>query len=157
MTQESAGLLLCRVKAGTPEFLIVHPGGPYFASKDDGAWTIPKGLIDDGESPLDAALREFAEETGFSCASDHYESLGQVRLKSRKIVHGFAFVGDCDPSALKSNAFEIEWPPRSGRRRSYPEVDRAQFFGADAARRKLIEAQAAFIDRALAWLARSAP
>lgn len=154
MGLESAGLLLCRIANGEPEFLLVHPGGPYFARKDEGVWTIPKGLLDDGESLLDTAKREFAEETGFSCAADHYEPLGKVQQKNRKIVYGFAFLGDCEPSALKSNSFEIEWPPRSGERRSFPEVDRAQFFDATTAKTKLIEAQRAFIDRALAWLAR---
>jgi len=142
---------MCRFRDGRIQFLLAHPGGPYFARKDDGIWTIPKGMLIEGEDPLDAAKREFQEETGLSLRSSEFVPLGDVRQRSGKIVHAWAFVGDCDPSQVVSNFFEAEWPPRSGLRRSFPEVDRAEFFEASAARRKLVRAQAAFIDRAVSW------
>jgi predicted NUDIX family NTP pyrophosphohydrolase len=148
----SAGLLMCRQCDGGLEFLLAHPGGPFFAKKDHGAWTIPKGLVDPGEALLDAAIREFGEETGFAVPEAGFVSLGEVRQKGGKVVHAWAFVGDCDPTALVSNEVLIEWPPRSRRRRGYPELDRAAFFDADTARAKLIAAQVPFIDRALAAL-----
>jgi predicted NUDIX family NTP pyrophosphohydrolase len=148
----SAGLLLYRHAAAGWEFLLAHPGGPFFARKDDGAWSIPKGLVDPGEDLLAAAQREFREETGFDPASPRYLPLGEVRQKGGKIVHAWAFEGDCDPAALQSNSFTLEWPPRSGRVQQVPEIDRVAFFDADQARRKLLEAQAELIDRALAAL-----
>lgn len=143
---------MCRFRGDALQFLLAHPGGPYFARKDDGVWTIPKGMLTPGEDPLEGAKREFREETGFSPAADRYEPLGEVRQRSGKIVHAWAFFGDCDPSRIASNLYEVEWPPRSGRKRMFPEVDRAAFFDAVTARRKLVSAQAEFIERALAVL-----
>ncbi|MEM6991272.1 MAG: NUDIX domain-containing protein [Myxococcota bacterium] len=152
MAKVSAGLLMCRHRGGQLEFLLVHPGGPFFARRDDGAWTIPKGAIDDGETALDAARREFAEETGLPAPADGLVELGEIRQKGGKRVSAWAFVGDCDPSLVKSTTFEMEWPRGSGRMQRFPEVDRAGFFGPDAARVKLLEAQIPFLDRAAAAL-----
>jgi predicted NUDIX family NTP pyrophosphohydrolase len=143
--RESAGILLHR--AGGTEVLLVHPGGPFWRRKDAGAWSIPKGEVEDGEAPRAAALREFAEETGTRLPDGALEPLGSVKLKSGKLVHAFAVAGDLDPEAIVSSTFELEWPPRSGRLQQFPEVDRAGWFGLDEAREKLNPAQAAFIDR----------
>lgn len=148
----SAGLLLCRRAGESWEFLLAHPGGPFFARKDEGAWSIPKGLVDPAEDLLAAAQREFREETGFDPRAARYLPLGEVRQKGGKVVHAWAFEGDCDPAALRSNSFVLEWPPRSGRMREVPEVDRVGFFGAEEAKRRLLAAQAELIDRALALL-----
>lgn len=145
----SAGLLMCRKTASGWEMLLVHPGGPFFARKDDGVWTLPKGLLAPGEEPLAAARREFREETGFSDEGAAFVPLGSIVQKSGKVVHGWAFLGDCDPAALRSNTFEVEWPPRSGRKASFPEVDRAAFFALEAARQKILPEQAPFLDRAI--------
>lgn len=131
-----------------PEFLLAHPGGPYFARKDEGAWTIPKGLIDANEDHLDAARREFREETGYEPPATNFHPLGSVRQGSGKIVHAWAFVGDFDPASLTSNTFEVEWPPRSGRMRAFPEIDRADFFPFAEATRKILPAQLPFLERA---------
>ena len=128
------------------EVLLVHPGGPFFAKKDEGVWTIPKGECGPGEEPLAAAQREFREETGFA-PSPPFVPLGRVRQAGGKIVVAWAFAGDCDPAAVHSNTFAVEWPPRSGRMREYPEVDRAGWFALAAARGKLLPAQHAFLDR----------
>jgi predicted NUDIX family NTP pyrophosphohydrolase len=143
--RESAGILLHR--AGRTEVLLVHPGGPFWRNRDAGAWSIPKGEVEAGEAPQEAALREFGEETGTTLPDGALESLGAVRLKSGKVVHGFAVAGDLDPEAIVSTTFDVEWPPRSGRMRTFPEVDRAGWFGLDDARDKLNPAQAAFVDR----------
>ena len=143
--RESAGILLHR--ADRAEVLLVHPGGPYWSRKDAGAWSIPKGEVEEGEEPRTAALREFAEETGTRLPDGALEPLGSVKLKSGKLVHAFAVAGDLDPEAIVSSTFELEWPPRSGRTRTFPEVDRAGWFGLDEAREKLNPAQAAFVDR----------
>jgi predicted NUDIX family NTP pyrophosphohydrolase len=143
--RESAGILLHR--AGASEVLLVHPGGPFWARKDAGAWSIPKGEVEDGEEASAAALREFAEETGTTLPDGALEPLGSVKLKSGKLVHAFAVAGDLDPEAIVSSTFELEWPPRSGRISTFPEVDRAGWFGLDEAREKLNPAQAAFVDR----------
>jgi predicted NUDIX family NTP pyrophosphohydrolase len=145
----SAGLLLCRAsRGGSLEFLLVHPGGPYFANKDAGAWTIPKGLIDPGEDPLATAKREFVEETGFAPPSGPFIELGFIDQKAGKRVFAWAAIGDADPTALRSNTFELEWPPRSGLRRAFPEVDRAGWFELEQARTKLLAAQVPLLDRA---------
>lgn len=150
MAKVSAGLLMCREAGAGLEFLLVHPGGPFFARKDDGAWTIPKGLVDPGETALDAALREFEEETGFGPPpKDALVSLGEIKQKGGKRVSAWAFLGDCDPGALRPGTFEMEWPRGSGRMQTFPEVDRADFFDADRARVKLLAAQTPFIERAL--------
>ena len=149
----SAGILLVRPGA-PPHFLLAHPGGPFFTRKDDGAWTIPKGLVEPGEDLLAAACREFCEETTQPCPAGPFEPLGSVKQAGGKIVHAWAVIGDCDPAVCASNSFEVEWPPRSGRRQSFPELDRFEFFAPDVAVTKLIPAQAEFIVRALQWLAR---
>ena len=150
MPKVSAGLLMCRRAARGIEFLLVHPGGPFFARKDEGAWTIPQGLVDPGETPFEAALREFTEETGFAAPpADALVTLGEVRQKGGKRVSAWAFLGDCNPMALKSETFEMEWPRGSGRMQTFPEVDRGEFFDADRARVKVLAAQVPFIDRAL--------
>ncbi len=155
MPTRSAGLLLYRESATGIEVLIVHPGGPFWAKKDDGAWSIPKGEHSDDEDPHACAIREFAEELGSSAPSGDGEDLdlGEVRLKSGKRVRAFARSGDLDAAAITSNTFETEWPPRSGRRQTFPEVDRAGWFTLDDARTKLNPAQAELIDRLAAALA----
>ena len=130
----SAGLLMYRSRQDETEVFLVHPGGPYWANKDQGAWTIPKGEYDDEEEPFAAARREFFEETGFT-ADGEFFSLGEVRQKSGKLVTAWAFVGDCDPTQLKSNTCEIEWPPKSGTRLQIPEIDRGDWFTMNDARR----------------------
>ena len=151
--RESAGILLHR--AGASEVLLVHPGGPFWSRKDAGAWSIPKGEVEDGEGPQAAALREFAEETGTTLPGGALQPLGSVKLKSGKVVHAFAVEGDLDPEAIVSSTFELEWPPRSGRISTFPEVDRAGWFGLAEARVKLNPAQAAFVDRLEALLLES--
>jgi len=146
MPKRSAGLLMYRVSNGEPEVLLVHPGGPLWAKKDLGVWTVPKGEIDGGEASLDAARREFEEETGFP-AQGVFLPLGKIRQRSGKVVEAWAFAGDCDPSLLKSNLCSVEWPPKSGRWMDVPEVDRALWLTLAAARTKLIEAQWPFLDR----------
>ena len=143
----SAGILLHRRREGGVEVLLVHPGGPFWARKDLGAWSIPKGELDEGEDPRACALREFAEETGTRLPDGALDDLGSVRLKSGKLVLAFALEGDLDPAAISSNTFELEWPPRSGRTQSFPEIDRAGWFDLPTAREKLNPAQAAFVDR----------
>lgn len=143
----SAGILLYRHREGEPEVLIVHPGGPFWARKDAGAWSIPKGEHDDGEDPQACALREFEEETGTRLAPDQLADLGTVRQKSGKQVAAWAVEGDLDADSIVSNTFEMEWPPRSGRRQKFSEVDRAGWFALEEAREKLNPAQAAFLDR----------
>lgn len=143
--RESAGLLLFRRRERGLEVLLVHPGGPYWRTKDEGAWSIPKGEIHPGESPLAAASREFREETGFE-PHPPFLALGYVRQKSGKIVHAWAFEGECDPAALRSTVFQMEWPPKSGAFRQFPEIDRAAFFPLDEARRKILPAQAPLLD-----------
>lgn len=133
------------------EVFIVHPGGPFFRYRDDGVWTIPKGIIEEGEAPEDAAQREFHEETGFTPAGP-FTPLTPVRQKGGKLVMAWAFEGEGDPAAITCNTFAMEWPPRSGRIQRYPEVDRAGFFTPAQARIKLNPAQAAFVDELVALL-----
>lgn len=134
-----------RRAAGAAEVLLAHPGGPFWVRRDDAAWTLPKGEIAPGEDPLAAAQREFLEETGFASAPPFWP-LGELRQKSGKRISAWAFEGDADPQRLVSNRFEMEWPPRSGRLQSFPEVDRVAWFDFAQARRKLIAGQAPFID-----------
>jgi predicted NUDIX family NTP pyrophosphohydrolase len=145
--QSSAGILLHRAGIGGREVLLVHPGGPFWARKDVGAWSIPKGELDGDEDPRACARREFAEETGAVLPEGALDELGAVKLKSGKVVVAFAAEGDLDPETLVSNTFELEWPPRSGRVQTFPEVDRAGWFDLATAREKLNPAQAAFVDR----------
>ena len=144
----SAGILALRRLAGDLEFFLVHPGGPIYARRDTGWWTIPKGLIDEGESELEAARRELGEETGFEVPAGPYAGLGAVTQKSGKRVLAWAVVADFNAPALKSNLFEIEWPPRSGERQSFEEVDRGDWFDLEAARAKIMVAQRPFLERA---------
>ena len=141
----SAGLLMYRVKNGIPQVLLVHPGGPFWKNKDEGAWSIPKGEVAEGEDLLDAARREFEEELGFA-PQGPFTPLSPVRQKGGKVIHAWSFQGDCDPAAIRCNTFTIEWPPRSGQQATFPEVDRAEFFDLPAARKKINPAQVAFID-----------
>lgn len=129
------------------EVLLVHPGGPFWAKKDLGAWSIPKGEYEPDEDPLVAAKREFAEELGSAPPQGDYRNLGEIVQPSRKRLVVFAIEGDFDAAALQSNLFEMEWPPKSGHRQSFPEVDRAAWFGLDDARKKILPGQAGFIDR----------
>ena len=145
MAKQSAGLLMYRYRRGTVEILLVHPGGPYWAGKDSGAWAIPKGEIEQGEDALTAARREFEEETGFK-AEGQFCPLSPVRLKSRKVIYAWTFQGDCDPQNVKSMVFSMEWPPHSGKEQQFPEVDRAEWFTVEAAREKVQAGQMAFIE-----------
>jgi len=147
--QRSAGILLFRRAAGGPEVLLVHPGGPFWAKKDLGAWSIPKGEYEDGEEARACALREFEEETGTAPPAEALIELGEVRQKNGKRVTAWAAEGDLDAGGVRSNTFTMQWPPRSGRTQEFPEIDRAGWFGADEARAKLIPAQAALVDRLL--------
>jgi predicted NUDIX family NTP pyrophosphohydrolase len=152
MAVRSAGILLYRLRPAGPEVLLVHPGGPYWARRDAGAWSIPKGEHAEGEDALECARREFEEETGSAPPAGELAALGEVRLRSGKRVSGWAAEGDLDPEAVRSNTFELEWPPRSGRRQAFPEVDRAGWFGLDDARGRMLPAQVPFLDRLLEHL-----
>ena len=152
MARRSAGILLYRRRGGGLELLLVHPGGPLWARKDAGAWSIPKGEYGDGEDPLAVALREFEEETGHHLPEGGLVALGEVRQRGGKVVSAWAAAGDVDPDAITSNTFTLEWPPRSGTRREFPEVDRAGWFDPATARDKLLAAQAELVDRLLAAL-----
>ena len=149
--KRSAGVLLYRTGAEGLELLLVHPGGPFWAKRDLGAWSIPKGEYEEGEAARDCALRELAEELGAAPRLDPEAliDLGAVRQKSGKVVEAWAGEGDFDPAELASNSFAIEWPPRSGEQREFPEVDRAEWFGPELARRKILPAQADLIGRLL--------
>ena len=145
--KKSAGLLMYRrTDSGSLEVLLAHPGGPFWRGKDEGAWTIPKGEYDEPEEPLAAAIREFGEETGFK-VSPPFLALGEIVQKSGKRITAWAFCGDCDPAQLQCNSFEVEWPPRSGRRQSFPEIDRVEWLSLDAARAKINPAQCALLER----------
>jgi predicted NUDIX family NTP pyrophosphohydrolase len=146
--RESAGLLLYRTgSAGDLEVLLVHMGGPLWARREEGAWSLPKGELGEGEAPLAAALREFAEETGHSPPVGEPIELGTIRQSGGKLVHGYALRGDFEVSALRSNSFTMEWPYRSGRSVEFPEVDRAGWFGLAAARRLMVKGQAELVER----------
>ncbi len=143
----SAGILLWRLRDGTLEVLLAHNGGPYWAKKDHGHWTIPKGEAEPGEELAAVARREFAEETGHVVPDGPRIDLGEIRQKSGKLVLGWAVEGDLDPATAVSNTYEVEWPPRSGRLQSFPEIDRVEWFGLDEARARLKAAQVPFLDR----------
>ena len=146
MQKKSAGLLMYRGAAGGLEVFLVHPGGPFWAKKDLGAWTIPKGGCEDDELPLDAAKREFQEETGFTAGGD-FVALGMVQQAGGKLVSAWGFAGDCNPEKLTSNLCQVEWPPRSGRKIVVPEVDRGAWFSLAEARQRILRTQAPFLDR----------
>ena len=150
---QSAGLLLFRQRDKKVQVLLAHPGGPFWSRKDQGVWTIPKGLIGPSESLLSAAQREFAEETGYRPGGEAIP-LGSAKQPGGKVVHVWAIEGDWDPVDLQSNTFEMEWPPRSGRRQSFPEIDRASWFGIAEARLKILKGQAVFLDYLLETLGR---
>ena len=145
MPVTSAGLLLYRRAGPALQVLLVHPGGPFWQRKDLGAWTIPKGEVTDGEALIDAARREFHEETGFAIDAPA-TPIGHVRLTSGKVIHAFAAEGDLDASRVRSNTFELEWPRGSGHRRTYPEIDRAAWFDLTEARQRILPAQASLLD-----------
>jgi predicted NUDIX family NTP pyrophosphohydrolase len=154
MPKRSAGLLLWRRTAdGELQVLLGHPGGPFFAHKDDGAWSVLKGEIEDGEDAYDVARREFQEETGAEAPDTEPIALGEVRLSSGKVITAWALEGDLDPDTAESNTFELEWPPRTGRVQIYPEIDRVAWFDLRSARVRLNSAQTAFVDRLVDALA----
>src|SRR5947208_1255705 len=152
MPERSAGILLFRHRDTGLEILLVHPGGPFFARRDAGAWSVPKGLYEEGEEPLACARREFAEEIGSPCPDGPALELGDIRQRNGKRVTAWAVEGDLDADRITSNTFTLEWPPRSGRHQEFPEVDRAGWFGLGAAREKILAAQAPLLDRLMAIL-----
>lgn len=145
MPKKSAGLLMYRFRNKVLEVFLVHPGGPFWAKKDLGSWSIPKGEYAWGEDPLTAAKREFQEETGFE-ANGELKPLTPLKQPSSKTIMAWAFEGDCDAGAIRSNTFSIEWPPHSGKQRKFPEVDRAEWFTVDAAKDKILKGQAGFLE-----------
>jgi predicted NUDIX family NTP pyrophosphohydrolase len=146
-TRTSAGILLYRVTAGGLETLLAHPGGPFFSKRDAGAWSIPKGEPDDGEALLDVAQREFAEETGHPVPAGALIELGSIVQKGGKVVHAWAVQGDLDPAVARSNTFEMEWPPKSGRKAAFPEIDRVAWFDPAEARVRIKATQIPLLDR----------
>ena len=154
MARTSAGLLLYRWREGRLEVFLVHPGGPLWARKDQGAWSIPKGEFTAGEDPLLAARREVEEETGL-VPDGAFVALSPLRQAGGKIVHAFALEGDCDPTAIRSNSFTIEWPPRSGQRREFPEVDRAAWFALAEAKRRILKSQLGLLEQLVEFLSRT--
>jgi predicted NUDIX family NTP pyrophosphohydrolase len=144
-SRQSAGVVMFRRKASGLEVLLVHPGGPFWAKKDQGAWSIPKGEFGPDEEPAAAARREFIEETGVDPGADLLP-LAVIPQSRAKTVHAFAVEGDVDPAAIQSNVFEMEWPPRSGRRQAFPEIDRAQWFALDEARQRIVAGQRPILD-----------
>ena len=145
MAKQSAGILLYRLINNTPELFLVHPGGPFWKNKDEGAWSIPKGEFTEEENALDAAIREFGEETGTKLSGKFIE-LTPIKQKSGKIVYAWAFEGDIDATKIVSNTFTMEWPPKSGKFQSFSEVDKAEWFTIDAAKQKINSSQALLID-----------
>jgi predicted NUDIX family NTP pyrophosphohydrolase len=157
-TKRSAGILLYREGGSGLELLLIHPGGPFWSRRDEGAWSIPKGEIEDGEEPRACALRELAEELGPACSlagSEELIELGSVRQRAGKQVEAWAAEGEFDPAEIESATFSVEWPPRSGQMREFPEVDRAEWFSPEAAQAKILAGQQPFIDRLLEHLDRS--
>lgn len=150
--RNSAGILLFRVREDGLEVLLVHPGGPFWARRDAGAWTIPKGELDEGEDARSAARRELEEETGLDVRGE-LVPLTPVRQRGGKVVHAWAAEGDCDPGSITSNTFEMEWPPRSGRVRAFPEIDRAAWFSLQEARQRMLPAQVPLLDELCALVA----
>jgi predicted NUDIX family NTP pyrophosphohydrolase len=146
MTVHSGGILLFRRRAGVLQVMLAHPGGPYWENRDEGSWSIPKGLFEENEAPLDAARREFAEETGFDVTGEFIE-LGALVQPGGKVVHAFALESDLDTAAITSNTFSLEWPPHSGRIEHYPEIDRGEWFDIAQASKKITRGQLEFLDR----------
>ena len=143
--KNSAGILLHRLRGSRIEVFLVHPGGPFWAKKDAGAWSIPKGEFEVGQDPLEAAKREFKEETGFAVEGNFIE-LTPVKQPGGKVVYAWAVMGDCEAESIKSNTFSLEWPPRSGKRKEFPEVDRAGWFTPEVAREKISKGQLNFLE-----------
>lgn len=150
--KKSAGILLYRKVTAAVEVLLVHPGGPFWKNKDEGAWSIPKGEFEDDEDALHAAKREFKEETGIACTGD-FLPLSPIKLKSGKTVYGWALQKNIDASKITSNDFEMEWPPRSGKKQRFPEIDRAAWFTTAIAKKKINTSQVHFIDELISTLA----
>ncbi len=146
MAKLSAGLLMFRRCGADLQVFLVHPGGPFWKKKDHGAWSIPKGEYEKGEDPLDAANREFEEETGIKPEGE-FIALDQMKQPSGKVITAWAFEGDCSPKALRSNTFSMEWPPKSGRKQEFPEGDRADWFTLDDARKRIVKGQIGFLDQ----------
>ena len=146
MPKRSAGLLIYRYREGTMEVFLVHPGGPFWKNKDEGSWMIPKGEIDEGEEALPAAQREFQEETGFEPPEPPYYPLPTIKQAGGKVVEAFAVEGDCNPEQMKSNTFDMEWPPKSGRQQAFPEVDRGAWYALPMAARKILKSQRPLLD-----------
>ncbi|MCD6193319.1 MAG: NUDIX domain-containing protein [Candidatus Aminicenantes bacterium] len=151
MKKKSAGILLYRLKNKFFEVFLVHPGGPFWTKKDFGAWSIPKGEFTEDENPLDAAKREFQEELGINFTGELIP-LTPIKQKSGKIVYAWASEGDIDPNQIKSNTFEIEWPPKSGKKQEFPEIDKGEWFNISDAKRKIIPSQLALIDELISKL-----
>jgi predicted NUDIX family NTP pyrophosphohydrolase len=151
-SKKSAGLLMYRIREDVHEVFLVHPGGPFWAKKDVGAWSIPKGAYSDKEDPLTAAKREFKEETGLDPGPGPFIPLTPLKQKGGKVVSAWAFQGDCDPALIRSNTFTMEWPPRSGSTGSFPEVDRAAWFPLVQAREKILIGQIGFLEQLLELL-----
>jgi predicted NUDIX family NTP pyrophosphohydrolase len=151
MAKKSAGLLMYRRHDGQVEVLLIHPGGPFWSRKDDGAWSIPKGEFTDEEAPFDAALREFQEETGFT-ASGNFIALKPIRQAGGKIIHAWVVEGDCDAAAVRSNTFSMEWPAHCGQWRTFPEVDRAGWFSLAQAEVKILNSQRPLLEQLRALL-----
>lgn len=151
MKIHSGGILLFRYILGRLQVMLVHPGGPFWKKKDEGAWSIPKGLLEEDEAALEAAKREFAEETGFDIDGEFIE-LGELKQPSRKVVHAWALEKDLNVSQVKCNSFSLEWPPKSGTIKEYPEIDKAQWFDIEEARKKILKGQAQFLDRLISRL-----
>lgn len=145
MAKKSAGLVMYRYRNSILEIFLVHPGGPFWAKKDEGSWSIPKGEYSDDEEPFHVAKREFKEETGYDAEGD-FLPLTPIKQPSRKIISAWAFEGDCDASTIKSNTFKMEWPPRSGKEVEFPEVDRAEWFPTKMAKKKLLKGHVGFIE-----------
>lgn len=144
MAKVSAGLLVYRKRREALEVLLAHPGGPFWAKRDGGAWSIPKGEVNATEPPFEAALREFQEETGFAVSGD-FTALSPLRQPGGKVVHAWAVPGDVEPARLRSNTFSMEWPPRSGKQQEFPEIDRVEWFAIDEALRRILPGQAGFL------------
>jgi predicted NUDIX family NTP pyrophosphohydrolase len=155
--ERSAGILMFKGRGSALRLLLVHPGGPFWANKDKDAWSIPKGEYQEGEPMLAVARREFEEELGVVAPAGDVFDLGELVQPSRKVITTFAIEGDFDPNKLQSNLFELEWPPKSGRKRSFPEVDRAEWFTSAEAREKILPGQRPFIDRLLVEIGKRAP